>query len=117
MARLYDLELMIDNTSGEILPDMFARVDILKKEIPNAIVVPLYSLISVNDQNIAYVIEDNDIVSARKVELGVQEGWMVEIKSGLSQGDRLIAVGQRDVSDGQKVKVIRTVTDPEELSE
>ena len=117
MARLYDLELMIDNASGVILPDMFARVDILKREIPDAIAVPLYSLISVNDHNIAYVIEDNDIASARKVELGVQEGWLVEIKSGLKQGDKLIAVGQRDVSDGQKVKVIRTVTNPEELSE
>jgi len=117
MARLYDLELMIDNASGEILPDMFARVDILKREIPNAIAVPLYSLISVNDHNIAYVVEDNGIASARKVELGVQEGWLVEIKNGLKHGDKLIAVGQRDVSDGQKVKVMRTVTDPEELSE
>jgi len=115
MARLYNLELVIDNASGEILPDMFVRVDILKREVPNAIAVPLYSLISINDQNIVYITEDNTAY-ARKVELGIQEGWLVEIKSGLKKGDRLIAVGQRDVSDGQKVKVIRTVTNPGELS-
>jgi len=115
MARLYNLELMIDNTSGEILPDMFVRVDILKKEVPNSIAVPLYSLISINNQNIAYIIEDN-VAYAKEVELGIQEGWMVEIKSGLQKGDKLVAVGQRDVSNGQKVKVIRTVTNPEELS-
>lgn len=115
MARLYNLELMIDNTSGEILPDMFVRVDILKREIPNSIAIPLYSLISINNKNIAYVIEDSTAY-AREVELGVQEGWMVEIKSGLQKGDKLVAVGQRDVSNGQKVKVIRTVTNPEELS-
>lgn len=115
MARVYDLELMIDNASGEILPDMFARVDIIKREVSNCITVPLYSLISINNRNIAYVIEDNTARS-RQVELGVQEGWLVEIKSGLSAGDKLIAVGQRDVSDGQRVKVIRTVSKPEELS-
>ncbi len=116
MARLYNLELMIDNASGEILPDMFARVDILKREVPDAIAVPLYSLISINNQNVAYITEGNTAY-ARKVELGIQEGWLVEIKSGLKKGDRLIAVGQRDVSDGQKVKVVRTITNPGELSE
>lgn len=116
MARLYTLELLIDNASGEILPDMFARVDILKREIPDSISVPLYSLISINNQNIAYIIEDNTAY-AQKVELGIQEGWLVEIKSGLKKGDRLIAVGQRDVSDGQKVKVVRSVTNIGELSE
>jgi len=116
MARLYNLELLIDNASGEILPDMFARVDILKREIPDSISVPLYSLISINNQNIAYITEDNTAY-AKKVELGIQEGWLVEIKSGLKKGDRLIAVGQRDVSDGQKVKVVRTVTNIGELSE
>ena len=115
MARLYNLELMIDNTSGEILPDMFVRVDILKREVPNSIAIPLYSLISINNQNIAYIIEDNTAY-AKEVELGIQEGWLVEIKSGLKKGDKLVAVGQRDVSNGQKVKVIRTVTNPEELS-
>jgi len=116
MARLYNLELLIDNASGEILPDMFARVDILKREIPDSISIPLYSLISINNQNIAYIIEDNTAY-AKKVDLGIQEGWLVEIKSGLKKGDRLIAVGQRDVSDGQKVKVVRTITNIGELSE
>ena len=116
MARLYNLELAIENASGEILPDMFARVDILKREIPDSISVPLYSLISINNQNIAYITEDNTAY-AKKVELGIQEGWLVEIKSGLKKGDRLIAVGQRDVSDGQKVKVVRTITNIGELSE
>jgi membrane fusion protein, multidrug efflux system len=115
MARLYNLELMIDNTAGEILPDMFVRVDILKREVPNSIAIPLYSLISISNENIAYIIEDN-IAYAKQVELGIQEGWLVEIKSGLKKGDKLVAVGQRDVSNGQKVKVIRTVTNPEELS-
>lgn len=115
MARLYNLELMIDNTAGEILPDMFVRVDILKREVANSIAIPLYSLISINNQNIAYIIEDN-VAYAKEVELGIQEGWLVEIKSGLKKGDKLVAVGQRDVSNGQKVKVIRTVTNPEELS-
>jgi hypothetical protein len=52
---------------------------------------------------------------SRKVELGIQDGWRVQVKSGLSAGERVIVVGQRNVNAEQKVQVVRTVRDPKEL--
>ncbi|MCK4766926.1 MAG: efflux RND transporter periplasmic adaptor subunit, partial [Desulfobacula sp.] len=48
MARLYNLEIEVDNMDGEILPDMFARVKIIKKQDPQGLAVPMYSLVTLN---------------------------------------------------------------------
>ncbi|MFC1896040.1 efflux RND transporter periplasmic adaptor subunit [Thermodesulfobacteriota bacterium] len=114
-GRLYNLDLVINNDSGEILPDMFTRVEIVKREKRETLSIPLYSAISLNNENIVYVVKD-ETVSSRRVEFGMQEGWMIEIVEGLKERERVIIVGQRSVSNGQKVNIIQTVTDMEELT-
>ena len=113
-ARLYRLELALDNPDGEILPDMFARVDIVKNQVADAMAVPLYSIITLNDEKTVYVLE-GDVAKARKVATGIQEGWRIQITDGLAPDDAVIVVGHRRVSDGQRVNVIRMVTQWEDL--
>jgi RND family efflux transporter MFP subunit len=115
-ARLYDLCLALDNPAKEILPDMFARVEIAKSTVPYGIVVPLYAVITRNDRHVVYVVNDSK-AHIREVSLGIQDGWRVQIKSGISAGDKVIVVGQRNVNDEQKVKLVRTVLDPNELAD
>ncbi len=114
-ARLYNLAITIDNAEGKILPDMFARVEIVKNIAHNSIIMPIYSLISYNNGQIVYVAKDG-IAKMRRIETGVQEGWQIEVTKGLSPGEEIIVVGHRSVSDGQKINVVRTVKDPEELT-
>jgi len=115
MARLYNLNLILDNPTHEIFPDMFAKVEIIRKEVPNAVSVPLYAVINRNEENVVYVVND-DQVHARKVALGLMEGWKIQIQSGLEPGDRVIVVGHRDVNPGQRVTVVKTVERIEDLS-
>ncbi len=113
-ARLYDLELAIENPDHEILPDMFARVDIVKKEVGNALSLPLYSIISANGGQTVFVVND-DTAHARKIQTGIQEGWQIQVTKGLSAGERVIVQGHRRVSDGQPVSLVRTVPDVKEI--
>jgi membrane fusion protein (multidrug efflux system) len=115
LARLYDLELTIPNSEGEILPDMFARVEIVKQKIEQAIALPLFSIITIDNEHIAYVVKDN-IVHSQKVELGLQEGWKVQITKGIKQDEDVVVIGQRSVNEGQKVNIIKTVSNLEALS-
>lgn len=114
LARLYTLEIAVDNGAGEILPDMFARVEVVKKEVPEGLAVPLYALIDRNDAKGVYVVEG---ASARLVPVvtGIQDGWLVEISSGLSAGAQVVVVGQRSIEDGAAVNVVRTVRGMEEI--
>jgi len=115
-ARLYHLVLAVDNRDGEILPGMFARAEVVKREVTDAIVVPLYAVITKRDDRFVYVVEDGKAV-ARRVEIGILDGWRIQILEGLKIGERVIVVGHRSVEEGQEVRVVRTVTDPGELIE
>jgi membrane fusion protein (multidrug efflux system) len=114
MARLYNLELVVDNPDGRILPGMFARVEIVKKRFEGTLAVPLYAVISQDNENYVYL-EKNNKAEKRSVELGILEGWMIQVKSGLEVGDNVIIVGHRQVDEGQTVQVIKNVTDPAEI--
>ncbi len=115
VARLFRLELAIDNSSGEILPGMFVRADVVKKTVPEAIVIPFYSVISRNNDQYVYIEEDG-VVAKKQVKLGVMEKWLVEVTDGLAAGDRLLVEGHRDVEDKQKVKVVKAALDMKELT-
>jgi membrane fusion protein (multidrug efflux system) len=113
-ARLYNLELEIDNSGGEVLAGMFVRADIVKKQIDETLAVPFYSVISRNDEQYVFI-EEEGVAKKRKVSLGIMEKWMVQITAGLNPGDSLLIEGHRDVEDNQNVKIIKTLTNPPEL--
>jgi len=113
-ARLYNLEMVVKNSDYEILPDMFARVEIVKRSVTDGISAPLYSILTRNNQRLVFIEKDGQAY-ARPVVLGVQDKWRIEIKEGLSANDHLIVMGHRDVGDMQPVNVIRTIDSIEEL--
>jgi membrane fusion protein (multidrug efflux system) len=114
LARLYNLELVVDNPDGRILPGMFARVELVKKRFKDTLAVPLYAVISQDEENFVYL-ENNNKAEKRSVELGILQGWMIQVKSGLKPGDKVIIVGHRLVDEGQAVQVIKNVTDASEI--
>ena len=114
MARLYNLELVVPNLDGRILPGMFARVEIVKKTFENAVVIPLYAVITQQNEKFVYI-EKNGIVEKRIVKLGLLSNWEVQITSGLEPGDHLIIVGHRVLDSGQNVDVMQMVKDPREI--
>ncbi|MGA1865135.1 MAG: efflux RND transporter periplasmic adaptor subunit [bacterium] len=113
-ARVYNLKLEVKNPDNLLRPGMFARVDLIKARYPDSFVVPLYSVITNNDEHYLYIIND-DKAHYRPVKLGVLEGWQVQIVEGIKPNDRVVVVGQRNLEDGQSVQIIRTIRDPEEL--
>ena len=114
MARLYDLDLVVKNPDGRILPGMFARVELVKEVFEGTLVIPLYAVISQNDENFVFVEKDNK-AEKRHVDLGISSGWLIQVTSGLEPGDHVIVVGHRQLDNGQGVEVIQSVRDAGEL--
>jgi len=110
-ARLYRMELEIENPDHLILPGMFVRANIVKQSRDNALSIPFYSIISRNDEQYIFI-ENDGVVKKQPVETGIMEQWMVEITSGLKSGDRIVVEGHRDVENDQKVNVVKVITDP-----
>jgi len=114
MAQVYRLELKVENKLEEILPGMFARVEIIKQEFPDALAIPLYAVISRADIHYVYLEEDG-VAKLQEVKLGILDGWHIQITEGLKPGGKVIVVGQRSVDEGQRVNVVKRVTSPAEI--
>ena len=114
-AMVYILRLALTNPDHEILPGMFARARIIKKTVPMALAIPLYAVITQNNDKYVFVSENN-IAKKKNITTGFFEGWKVLVLSGLSAGDRVIVVGHRGLEDGQPLNVVQTVENPAELT-
>jgi membrane fusion protein, multidrug efflux system len=109
-ARLYRLELAIDNENNLIMPGMFVRAQLVKRVIDDAVAVPLFTVIKREDQKFVFV-EENGVAKKQPVELGIMEDWLVQITKGLSPGDQVVVEGHRDIDDGFKLKTVRVIDD------
>ncbi len=115
-SRVYNLKLAVNNTEGQLRPGMFCRVELVKRRYKDAVSIPLYAVIARREERFVYIANDSK-AHYRRVELGVLDGWQVQITDGLKIGDRVIIVGHRSLEDGQRINIQRTVQDPAELKE
>ncbi len=106
-ARTLDVEVQIDNADGKLRPGMYARLEIPRRTLSAAILVPLAAIVELENSQVVYVVEDG-LAVRRSVELGSVIGDEVVVSSGLVVGEQLIIEGQRRVGPGQPV----TVTQP-----
>lgn len=113
-AQVYKLELEVANESDDILPGMFARVEIIKQEFPEALAIPLYAVISRDNKHYVYTEEEN-LAKITEVKLGILDGWQIQVTEGLSPGQRVVVVGQRSVDSDQRLNVVKKVTSPSEI--
>jgi RND family efflux transporter MFP subunit len=114
LARLYNLEIRLENPGYEILPDMFVRVAIVKNRDEQGLAVPMYSLITRKGQTGVFVAEQG-IARFAPVETGFQDGWKIQVTSGLLPGDQVVVVGHRMIEDKDPVHVDRRVRSMSEL--
>ena len=107
-ARLYRLELAIDNKDNLIMPGMFFRAKLVKRVIRDAVAVPLFTVIKRENQQFVFVEEDG-VAKKLPVELGIMEDWRVQITKGLFPGSRVVVEGHRDIDHGHKLNTVRVI--------
>ena len=106
-SHTFTTEIVVDNRNMKIRPGMFARVA-FNFGNEEHIVIPDVAVIKqsgVNDRYV-YVLNTNNTVSYTKVELGQRMRNMVEILSGLNDGDKVVTAGISRLVDGTTVKVV-----------
>lgn len=108
VTHTFEAEIAVDNADGCLKPGMIARAHLVRKAYPDAIAVPLFSTVLIDNKRFAFV-ENGGKAELRQVEVGVIQGSNVQVTAGLKPGDRLIVVGQRDARPGEPVNVTETI--------
>lgn len=103
-TRRASLEVEVDNASGKLMPNMFARADVVVGELKGAVAAPQAALFQAGGSPVVFKVQSGKALLVRPV-LGPADHGLVAILSGLSEGDVLAVSGQASLADGAQVKV------------
>lgn len=81
-----------------------ADVQIITEEKSNVLHLPPQAIYAHNGQKIAFLYQ-NGIARMQTVKTGTANNQQVEILSGLTEGERVIIQGDRELKDGTKVRI------------
>ncbi len=93
------------NAPAGVRPGAFVAIDIVRERHAGALLLPRESVIRELRTAHVFITEDNVAVK-RPVTLGIEEGELVEVLTGVAEGDAVVTAGQGGLDDGQKIKVL-----------
>ena len=103
-SRTFRVQLILDNTEGQLRSGMFARARFLRGE-RQVLVIPTDSIVRRGGLDGVFVVEEDMRARLRWLKLGRAEGDVVEVLSGLEPGNRLVARPPAELADGRAVEV------------
>ncbi len=86
--KRFELIVNLDQAPPELRPEMTARADIIVGSKSNILIAPVTALFDQQGRSVAYVIGSSGL-EARVVEPGESNDQLVEIVSGLREGERV----------------------------
>jgi len=97
------LRAVIRNPAGFLKPGMFGQARMTGSGAYDALLIPETALVSDGPRKTAYVVDAQDTVEGRVLELGPLSGGLRVIRGGLAPTDRVIINGMQRVRPGAKV--------------
>jgi RND family efflux transporter MFP subunit len=90
----------------DLLPGMFARLNVRLKNIADAVIVPVEALVTTPKGPVVFVVQDGKAV-AKAVKTGIEADNRVQLVSGVQPGDKVIIAGNEKLKSGVKVSLAK----------
>lgn len=102
-SRSVEVEITAPSPGGKLKPGMFARSEIRAGK-HDGLVIPVSAVNRLEDK--AYVmVVGSDAAHEREITLGQDLGELIEVTSGLNEGEQVVTAGAYGLKDGDKVVV------------
>lgn len=102
-TRTMKLRAIVPNNNGVLFPGSFAKVKIILKDIPDAMMIPSQAVIpGTRDKKV--IIADQGVAKFVVVETGQRTESSVQITNGLKPGDTVITTGILQLKPGMPLK-------------
>lgn len=89
-TRVVPVQAEIENSRGQLKPGMFAELEVLTEQTSSAIsAIPASAVVDANGKKVVYV-QNGNAYQTVEVTLGQTSGDVVEVKSGLFEGDMIV---------------------------
>ncbi len=100
------IEALFPNTDGQLIPGMYIKVLMQRKELVSGIVVPQQAVLKSQVGSSVLVVSKEGIVSQKLVKTGITNSPNVQITEGLNEGEYVIIEGLQIVRPGMKVEYV-----------
>jgi RND family efflux transporter MFP subunit len=101
-TRTAPIEIEIPNGDFRLKPGMYARVGITTNTKRDSLVVPANAVIDLGGRRGVFF-PQNNVAIFRAVQPGLEQGGVVEILTGVNEGDRVITTGASALRDGDRI--------------
>ncbi|MGZ5118245.1 MAG: efflux RND transporter periplasmic adaptor subunit, partial [Burkholderiales bacterium] len=92
-TRRVQVRCVVENQKQLLKPEMFARVTPLSEERQKRVRIPNSALVSEGLYSFVFVEKEPGVFEKRRIELGLQGRDESFVKSGLSEGERVVTGG------------------------
>lgn len=103
-TRTLKVRALVDEKHPELVPGIFARVNLELGNDAKALMLPTQAIIP-QARNKRVILFRKDSAIFRVVETGIRDSSFVQITKGLSDGDTVITTGLMALRPGAKVKI------------
>lgn len=107
-SRSLEIKLEILNPDSRIRVGMFASINLITQERKDVVAIQSSAISTYYNDSVVYVLTEKDRVERRVITLGLSSGELIEIKKGLSEGEKVVTQGITSVTDGTAVRVVNT---------
>jgi len=105
LARTLLTQINIENKDGLLRPGLYTEVKFAFKPPANSFEIPIGALVIRGGPPFVAILNEDETVSMRQVQIGKDYGKSVQIIKGLQEGDQVIQHPNYRIKDGIKVKV------------
>ncbi len=104
-TRTIQAEIYIPNSGRLLKPGMFAKIEMVLSQKPQALVIPRYAAMEEGGSKIIYIVKGNQAFK-RTILTGFEQDAYIEVVEGVSEGDQVVVRGQESLRDRSIVRVI-----------
>ncbi len=97
------LKATFDNPDNALWPNQFVNAHLLLDTMKDAITAPASALQRGPDGTFTYVVDSNNTVQMRPIQVALTQGATLVIAKGLQAGDRVVTDGQEKLQAGMRV--------------
>ena len=87
-------------------PGSFVRVEIETDTRLNVVLIPKQAVIEEDGLSYAFVTDKEATAQRREIELGYQNGAIIEVMSGITAGEAVVIAGQGKLKDGDMTRIV-----------
>ncbi len=103
-TRQFSFQIRLENPGQMIRPGMYAQIAVPVEKIQVQVAVPKTAIQDDGGRKSVRVIDSKGDVVVRTVEVGEENDKLVQIISGLSAGEKVVALSYNLLREGQKVR-------------